>query len=107
MSVFYRKEYYREKLFLNNLHLKACRKKLQDILPYKCSKIDYIEAFKECFPHIWEDIVFFCKIRKNDYYRRKRKGLRTVKFFDPQRYLLQHCPYNNDYESHLLEEEKV
>ena len=107
MSVFYRKEYYREKLFLNSLHLKACRKKLQEILPYKCSKIDYIQAFKECFPHIWEDIVFFCKIRKNDYYRRKRKGLRTIKFYDPQRYLLQHCPYNNGYVSHLLEEEKV
>lgn len=80
MSVFYRKEYYREKLFLNSLHLKACRKKLQEILPYKCSKIDYIQAFKECFPHIWEDIVFFCKIRKNDYYRRKKKGFVLLSF---------------------------
>lgn len=80
MSVFYRKEYYREKLFLNSLHLKACRKKLQEILPYKCSKIDYIQAFKECFPHIWEDIVFFVKSERMTIIEGKERGFVLLSF---------------------------
>ena len=92
MSIFYRKEFYREKLFLKNLHLKTCRKKLQEVLPNKWSEEDYIETFRECFPHIWEDIESFCNLRKNDYDRRKRKGLRTIPYYTPQCYLLKHCP---------------
>lgn len=64
MSIFYRKEFYREKLFLKNLHLKTCRKKLQEVLPNKWSEEYYIEVFRECFPHIWEDIESFCNLRK-------------------------------------------
>lgn len=104
MSIFYRKEFYREKLFLKNLHLKTCRKKLQEVLPNKWSEEDYIEAFRECFPHIWEDIESFCNLRKNDYDRRKRKGLRTIPYYTPQCYLLKHCPCNKKYVNHLSEE---
>ena len=107
MSIFYRKEFYREKLFLKNLHLKTCRKKLQEVLPNKWSEEDYIETFRECFPHIWEDIESFCNLRKNDYDRRKRKGLRTIPYYTPQCYLLKHCPCNKKYVNHLSEEEKT
>lgn len=107
MSIFYRKEYYREKLFLKNLHLKACKKKLLEILPYKWSNLDFVEAFKECFPHIWEDIVYFCNIRKKNNFRRYNKGLRTVQFYSPKCYLLKHCHCNNRYKSSLSEEEKI
>ena len=40
MSIFYRKEFYREKLFLKNLHLKACRKKLQTLFT---DNVEYVK----------------------------------------------------------------
>ena len=94
MSIFYRREYYREKLFLKNLHLKSCKKKLQEILSQNFSDDDFVEAFKECFPHLWEDIKFFCDIRKSNYLRRKKKGLRTVPYLYPKKYLLVNHQYS-------------
>lgn len=106
MSIFYRKENYREKLFLKNLHLKVCRKKLAEVLPRNWSNNDFIDFFKECFPYIWEDIVDYCNSRKSNYYRRKNKGLRTVPYYNPEYYLLKHCLCGAISESHLTEEEK-
>ena len=107
MSIFYRREYYREKLFLKNLHLKSCKKKLQEILSQNFSDDDFVEAFKECFPHLWEDIKFFCDIRKSNYLRRKKKGLRTVPYLYPKKYLLKHCRCNRKIVSQLSLEEKL
>lgn len=73
MSIFYRKENYREMLFLKNLHLGNCNKKLSMVLPSGFSKEEYVETFKDCFPHLWEDIVLFCDLRKDNYMRRKGK----------------------------------
>lgn len=90
MSIFYRKENYREILFLKNLHLRNCNKKLSMVLPSGFSKEEYVETFKDCFPHLWEDIVLFCDLRKDNYMRRKAKGLRTVPYYSPEQYLLKH-----------------
>lgn len=106
MSIYYRKEYYREKLFLKNLHLKTCVKKLIEVLPDKFSDEDFIKAFVECFPHLWEDIQYFCAIRKNDYNRRRKKGLRTIPFLSPKLYLLKHCTSCRKNISHLSDEER-
>lgn len=107
MSIYYRKEYYREKLFLKNLHLKTCKKKLIEILPDNFSDEEFVKAFVGCFPHLWEDIRYFCDIRKEDYKRRRKKGLRTIPFLPPQRYLLKHCAPNHKKTSHLTEPEKL
>ena len=77
------------------------------ILPNNFSDEDVVEAFMECFPHIWEDIEFFCKIRQSDYFRRKQKGLRTVPFFSPQSYFLKHCRCNKHLVSQVSSEEKL
>lgn len=106
MSIFYRREYNREKLFLKNLHLKSCKKKLLLILPNDFSDDDVVEAFIECFPHLWEDIKFYCDIKKNDYFRRKKKGLRTVPYLSPKKFLLKHCHCNRKSVSQLPLEEK-
>lgn len=107
MSIYYRREYYREKLFLKNLHLKACKKKLIEILPDNFSDEEFVKSFMECFPHLWEDILYFCDIRKNDYKRRKKRGLRTIPFLPPRSYLLRHCTPNRKNTSRLSKEEKL
>ncbi len=88
MSIFYRKEYMRENLFLKNLHLKNCNKKLSMVLSPNFSKEMYIDTFQKCFPHLWEDIVTFCNTRNDNCLRRKKKGLRTVSCYSPEKYLV-------------------
>ena len=91
MSIFYRKENYREKLFNKTLHLKNCNKNLSLVLSPHFSNEEYIATFQECFPHLWEDIESFCKERKENFYRRKDKGLRTVPYYSPEEFLVKHA----------------
>lgn len=107
MSIYYRREYYREKLFLKNLHLGSSKRKLLEILPDNFSDEDFVEAFMECFPYLWEDIKFFCDLRKSNYLRRRKKGLRTVPYLSPQKYLLKHSHCNNKLVSKFSAEEKL
>lgn len=107
MSIFYHKEAHYEKLFLKRLHLKNCKKKLLEILPDAYSEDDFVSAFQECFPYIWEDIADFCSVRRNNYYRRKGKGFRTVPFCAPRQYLLKHCSFRHTEVSRLTEQEKL
>lgn len=95
MSIFYRKEYMREKLILKDLHLKNCNKKLSMVLSPNFSKEMYIDTFQKCFPHIWEDIVSFCNTRKDNYFRRKNRGLRTVSYYSPEVFLIKHARPRN------------
>lgn len=60
------------------------------VLPTGFSKEEYVETFKDCFPYLWEDIVLFCGLRKDNYMRRKAKGLRIVPYYSPEQYLLKH-----------------
>ncbi len=87
MSIYYRRQYYREKIVLKGFHLAILSKKLVNILPVGFSFQDYLEAFKEYFPYTWEDICYYCNSRKNDYIRRKKKNLRTVSFSTPEKFL--------------------
>lgn len=90
MSVYYRKQYHREQLFLKKLHLAKISKTLVEILPIGFSSQEYLEVFKLYYPHLWEDICSYCRTRKNDYLRRKKKCLRTVPFMNPNEFLLLH-----------------
>ena len=91
MSIFYRKEYIREKIFLKNLNLKNCNRELSMVLAPNFDIEKYIDTFQECFPHLWEDIVSFCNTRKDNYLRRKKKRLRTVSYYSPEKYLVKHA----------------
>lgn len=107
MSIYYRKEYYHEKLFLKSLHLKSCKKKLLEILPDAYSEDDFVDVFQACFPHVWEDIESFCNLREDDFLRRKGKGFRTLLFYTPRQYLLKHCSFRRTEVSPLSEQEKL
>lgn len=87
MSIYYRKQNYRDMIFKKNLHLKHISEKLFEVMPKNFSFKDFLSAFKECYPCQWEDIVRYCKEKKNDFYRRSRKGLRTVPYYTPEQYL--------------------
>lgn len=89
MSIYYRKQNYRDRIFRKDLHLKHISKKLFEAMPKKFAFEDFLSAFKECYPCQWEDIVHYCKAKKNDFYRRSRKGLRTVPYYTPEQYLKQ------------------
>lgn len=106
MSIFYRKEKFQEKLFLKNLHLKACNKKLSIVLTPGFNKKEYIATFQICFPHLWEDIVFFCEMRKDNYLRRGKKDLRTVPYYTPEEYLVTHALQQNLKSIQTSEEER-
>lgn len=94
MSIYYRLQYHRDVLFKKNLHLKKYAKLLIQILPEKYSFDDVINAFKECFPCAWEDIVHHCNEKNQNYTRRLRKKLRTVPYSTPEQYILRnmHLP---------------
>ena len=91
MSIYYRKELYREHLVLKGLHLANISKSLVNILPVGFSFQEYLDAFKVYYPHVWEDICFYCRFRKNDYLRRSKKSRRTIPFLTPQDFLKQHA----------------
>lgn len=86
MSIYYRKQNYRDMIFRKKLHLKHISEKLFEVMPNNFSFNDFLSAFKECYPCQWEDIVHYCKEKKNDFYRRSCKGLRTVPYYTPEQY---------------------
>ena len=90
MSIHYRREYYRDMLFVKNLRLKAALNKLMKILPYNSGFDVFLEAFKLYFPYLWDDITNYCESKRQDYFRRRKKGLRTVRFYKPADFLKKH-----------------
>lgn len=90
MPIYYRREYYRDMLFVKNLRLKAALNKLMKILPYNSGFDVFLEAFKLYFPYLWDDITNYCESKRQDYFRRRKKGLRTVRFYKPADFLKKH-----------------
>lgn len=90
MSIYYRREQKREMLFVKSLHLKVAREKLQRILPSGYDYDTFLDAFKQYFPCEWEDIIDYCKSKKQDCCRRSQNGLRTVRFYTPDQFLKKH-----------------
>lgn len=98
MSIYYRKEHYREQLFCKSLHLKSIRNNLLRILSNKeLNLAAFIEAFKRYYPCEWEDIELFCKNRKRDYLRRKKKRLRTVCYYSPEQFMRYHITLKKNF----------
>lgn len=87
MSIYYRKQYYREMQFKKNLHLKKYAKLLLNVLPENYTFDDIITAFKDCFPCAWDEILLHCKQGKQNYIRRSRKNLRTVPYYTPEQFI--------------------
>lgn len=50
MSIYYRKQNYRDMIFKKNLHLKHISEKLFEVMPKNFSFKDFLSAFKECYP---------------------------------------------------------
>lgn len=105
MSIYYRKQNYRDMIFKKNLHLKHISEKLFEVMPKNFSFKDFLSAFKECYPCQWEDIVRYCKEKKNDFYRRSRKGLRTVPYYTPVQYL-KHTVHMRSLSKYLNEQDR-
>lgn len=82
-------------LILKSLNLKNCNRKLANVLAPGFTEEEYIVSFQKCFPHLWEDIVCLCNTKKDNYKRRKSKGLRTVPYYTPEEYLLKHARPQN------------
>ncbi len=91
MSIYCRKENNHEALFIKNLHLNNCNKKLSMVLAPNFNEEEFIGTFKDCFPHLWEDIVSFCDTRKANYLRRKARGLRANPYYTPEEFLVKHA----------------
>lgn len=105
MSIYYRKQNYRNIIFKKNLHLKHISEKLFEVMPKDFSFKDFLSAFKECYPCQWEDIVRYCKEKKNDFYRRSRKGLRSVPYYTPEQYL-KHAVHMHSLSKYLDEQDR-
>lgn len=106
MSIYYRKEFNREKWTLKNLNLNMVSRNLVNILPANCTFEDYFEAFKKYYPYIWDDIIAYCQSRRNNYYRRKRKHLRTVGFESPVQFLKHHTKIKKNKRAEMTEMER-
>ncbi|WP_295434826.1 toll/interleukin-1 receptor domain-containing protein [uncultured Prevotella sp.] len=74
-------------------------------MPKDFSFKDFLSAFKECYPCQWEDIVRYCKEKKNDFYRRSRKGLRSVPYYTPEQYL-KHAVHMHSLSKYLDEQDR-
>ena len=105
MSIYFRREFYREQLFLKDLNLKKAADKVLEVLPVNYSFDDFINSFRQCFSYKWDDVVAYCEEKKRDYYRRKKKNLRTVDYFTPKNFILKHVNLKRK-TSKLSEEER-
>lgn len=105
MSIYYRKQNYQDIIFKKNLHLKHISEKLFEVMPKNFSFKDFLSAFKECYPCQWEDIVRYCMEKKNDFYRRSRKGLRTIPYYTPEQYL-KHTVHMRSLSKYLNEQDR-
>ena len=106
MSIFYRRENHREILFKKEINLKKRTNDILEIIPQEYSFSDFLQAFKECFPTVWEDIENHCKGKKNDFIRRKKKGLRTVPYYSPEEYLKKNSGWRNRHCKVMSDEER-
>ena len=106
MSIFYRRENHREILFEKGINLKKLTNDILEIIPQEYSFADFLQAFKDCYPTVWEDIVNHCKDKKNDFIRRKNKGLRTVPYYSPEEYLRGNCEWNKRRTEILSDEDR-
>ena len=91
MSIYYRKQNYKDLLFKKNLHLKKRVKEVLMILPVKYSFDDFLQTFIDCYPTVWEDIVNYCDEKRSDFLRRKKKKLQIVPCCSPIEYLKRNC----------------
>lgn len=105
MSIYYRIQYKRERLFLKNLHLPKISRTLVNILPIGFSFQEYLNAFKVYYPYLWEDICSYCRNRKDDYRRRAQKNLRRVPFITPEEFLKLHSKIKRINKQALSDEE--
>lgn len=92
-------------IFRKNLHLKHISEELFEVMPKNFSFKDFLLAFKECYPCQWEDIVRYCNGKKNDFYRRSRKGLRVVPYYTPEQYL-KHAVHMRSLSKYLNEQDR-
>lgn len=106
MSIFYRRENYRETLFKKSLGLKKRTNKILETLPKEYLFDNFLQTFKDCYPTVWEDIVNHCKGKKNDFIRRKKKGLRTVPYYSPEEYLKKNSGWRNRHCKVMSDEER-
>lgn len=106
MSIFYRKENYRDLLFKKYLHLKSRTKKVLETLPFEYSFDDFLRAFKSCYPAAWDDIIYYCNRRRNNFSRRKEIGLRTVSYCSPVEYIKRNCNWRRKGHEVLSDEER-
>lgn len=93
-------------LFKKDLHLKRRTKEILEILPSEYVFDDFLQAFIDCYPAAWEDIINYCNERRSDFYRRRKKGLRTVPYFSPTLYLKKNCGWNRRRIEVLSDEER-
>lgn len=107
MSIFYRKQDYRDLLFKKHLHLKRRTKEVLETLPAGYSFDDFLRTFIDCCPAAWEDIIYYCNERKNNFYRRKKKGLRTISYCPPALYLKRNCGWNRKRIQVLPDDERL
>lgn len=106
MSIYYKREDYRDRLTIDGFHLPYASRNLVNILPEGFSFEEYIEAFKTYYPYIWEDIVSFCDTKRRNRERRQRKHLRTVNDITPIELLRQHSKIMREKRSVLSQEER-
>lgn len=106
MSIYNRKENYRDLLFKKYLHLKSRTKKILETLPLEYSFDDFLQAFKICYPTAWDDIIYYCNKRRNDFYRREKNGLRTVVYCSPVEYIKRNCNWRRKGHESLSDEER-
>lgn len=106
MSIYYRVQSHRESLFLKGLSLKHCKEKLLKVFPSEHSDEDFISVFQRCFPCQWDDIVSYCRTKYKDFWRRKKKGLRTVAYYSPEKFLLKHIGRRTGKSDGLSEDER-
>lgn len=113
MSIYYRKESYREKLFCKNLHLKSKVRQVVCVLPESFTFDDFLDAFKLCYSYTWDDIVTYCQRRELDRQRRLNKTLRTLPPCCPELFLKKHISLKNignalpEYERQSLKEKLI
>lgn len=106
MSIYYRKEFNREKWTVKNFHFRVVSRNIVNILPTNSSYDDFFEAFKRYYPYIWEDIQSYCQTRKSNYFRRKRKHLRTVGYESPEQFFRRHAKIRWRERANQTEEER-
>lgn len=88
MSIFYRRENYRETLSLREIGFKKKVHSIYSIISQTAKDEDFVNAFKSYLPYEWHRVTQYCANKRDDYYRRKKKGLRTVPFYKPEQFII-------------------